>query len=78
MQTIEDIVYSAISHGAGQELYKEVGRECGRIAAVLADKFVSNPAIVAKLDDGTVDELPVVVPPSLNFHDLPLSLLAVR
>lgn len=26
MQTIEDIVYSAISHGAGQELYKEVGK----------------------------------------------------
>ena len=26
MQTIEDIVYSAISHGARDELYKEVGK----------------------------------------------------
>ena len=26
MQTIEDIVYSAISHGAKDELYEEVGR----------------------------------------------------
>jgi hypothetical protein len=26
MQTIEDIVYSAISHGKRDELYKEVGK----------------------------------------------------
>lgn len=26
MQTIEDIIYSAISHGARDELYKEVGK----------------------------------------------------
>ena len=26
METIEDIVYSAISHGARDELYAEVGR----------------------------------------------------